>query len=147
MLVVAHIVLLAGCAGLPRDQNGTTARIRTSGVLSVGTSSADEATTALEEREKLLVNRVAERLGARATWQHGNVHTLLEELAAHKLALVAATVSCDSPFGERVAMSQPYTVEGPERHPYCLAVAPGENELLLLVDQLIAETRVEQSQP
>ena len=142
---MVHLALLAlllgGCAGFPRDQNGTTAGIRETGILSVGASFSNTLPTALEEREKHLVDRVAARLGARAAWRRGDTHELLEALEEHKLALVAAMVPCDSPFGERVAMSQPYRVDGPRHQEYCLAVAPGENELLLLVDQIIADTK------
>lgn len=134
-------VLLGGCAGFPRDQHGTTARIRESGVLSVGASATDVAPTVLEEREQQLVDRVAERLGADAQWRHGNTHELLDELEAQQLALVAATVPCDSPIGARIALSQPYLADGPHHTVYCLAVAPGENELLLLVDRVIADAR------
>jgi hypothetical protein len=142
---IARLALLAflmgGCAGFPRDQNGTTARIRESGILSVGASSSDTAPTALEEREEQLVDRVAAQLGARAVWRRGNTHELLEALEEQKLALVAATVPCDSPFAERVAMSQPYRLDEPRHQEYCLAVAPGENELLLLVDHIIADMK------
>lgn len=131
-------LLLGGCASFPRDQNGTTARIRESGVLSAGASATDAPPTALETREKQLVDRVAERSNARVEWRRGNTHELLADLEEHKLAVVAATIPCDSPFAERVAMSQPYLVDGPRHKDYCLAVAPGENELLLQVDQIIA---------
>lgn len=147
MCLVLVAFLLGGCSSFPRDQNGTTTRIREGGVLSVGVSSTDVAPALLDVREKQLVDRIAERLGARTEWRHGNTHELLEELEEHKLALVAATVPCDSPFGERVAMSQPYIVDGPRHKAYCLAVGPGENALLLLVDQIIADARRMEGKP
>ncbi len=133
--------LLSGCANLPRDQHGATARIREKGVLVVGVSRESDKPSSLEERERQLVKKVARRLGARVQWRQGNAHALLEDLAELKLSLVAATLPCDSPFAERIGLSQPYLKDGPRHKDYCLAVAPGENRLLLLVDQVIAEER------
>lgn len=130
-----------GCAGLPRDQHGATERIRQSKVLTVGASHQSARLTPLEKHEKQLVEKIARRLGARVEWRAGNAHGLLQALEGLKLPLVAATLSCDSPFRARLGMSQPYLKDGPQHRDYCLAVAPGENSLLLVVDQVIAEER------
>jgi hypothetical protein len=66
------------------------------------------------------------------------MHALLRDLEELKLPLVAATLpglAVCRPMG----LSQPYLKDGPGHKDYCLAVAPGENHLLLLVDQVIAE--------
>ena len=132
---------MGGCADLPRDQYGWTERIRESGVMTVGVSHEGATPAALGEREKRLVETVARRLGARVDWRRGNAQALLQELEERNLPLVAATVPCDSPFAPRIGMSQPYLKKGPRERDYCLAVAPGENRLLLLVDQVIAGER------
>lgn len=145
LLVAAFLcspALLAGCAGLPRDQHGMTERIRQKGVLIVGVS-REKSDSDLSRREKQLVEKIARRLGARVQWRPGNAHELLEELEQLKLPLVAATVPSDSPFAESVGLSQPYLKDGPRHKDYCLAVAPGENRLLLIVDQIIAEEQSE----
>lgn len=133
------LLSFSGCANLPRDQHGMTDRIRQSGVLVVGVSREGEKLAALEEREKSLVEKVARRLGVRVEWRRGNAHTLLEDLEEWKLPLVAGSIPSDSPFADRVGLSQPYLKDGPGHKDFCLAVAPGENRLLLLVDQVIAE--------
>ena len=140
---MALMLLMGGCADLPRDQDGWTERVRQSGVLTVGVShEGEEAPEGLEAHEKRLVEAVAERLGARRVeWRRGNAHQLLEDLEKRGLPLVAATLPSDSPFSQKVGMSQPYLKKGPGGKDYCLAVAPGENRLLLLVDQVIAGER------
>jgi hypothetical protein len=132
------VVVLSGCADLPRDQHGATARIQESKVLVAGISRESDKPSSLEEREKRLVEEVARRLGARVEWRSGNAHALLQDLEKLKLPLVAATLPSDSPFADRIGLSQPYLKDGPGHKDYCLAVAPGENHLLLLVDQVIA---------
>ena len=137
-------LLTGGCADLPRDQYGWTERIRESGVLTVGVSQDSAAPAALEERERRLVEKVARRLNARVEWRRGNAHALMQDLEERNLPLVAAAVPSDSPFARRIVLSQPYLKYGPRHKDYCLAVAPGENRLLLLVDQVIAQERREE---
>ena len=136
---VWFVAALSGCADLPRDQHGATARIQESKILVAGISREGDKASSLEERERRLVEDVARRLGARVEWRSGNAHALLQDLQELKLPLVAASVPCDSPFAQHVGLSQPHLKNGPRRKDYCLAVAPGENRLLLLVDQVIAE--------
>jgi hypothetical protein len=140
MFLVASIaVCLCGCANLPRDARQSTDKTRQSRVLVVGVSEADEEMATVSAREKSLVQKVARRLGARVQWRRGNAHTLLQDLEEAKLPIVAATLPSDSPFAASVGISQPYVKNGPGHKDYCLAVAPGENRLLLLVDQIISE--------
>ncbi len=134
----------SGCADLPRDQQGWTAKVEKSGVLLVGGPARDgqAAPTPLEERETRLVEAVARRLGVRVEWRRGNVHELLEALEKRRLPLVAAALPSDSPFAATVGFSRPYVRHyGPESKDYCLAVAPGENRLLLLVDEVVADVQ------
>jgi hypothetical protein len=141
-------ICLSGCASLPRDAQKSTDTIRQSKVLVVGLSSSVKELAAVSTREKSLVQKVAQRLGARVQWKQDNAHTLLQELEEVKLPMVAATLPSDSPFAASVGLSQPYWKKGPNDKDYCLAVAPGENRLLLLVDQVIAEEQQsEKAQP
>jgi len=137
----------AGCgADLPRDQQGWTAKVQQSGVLTVGASGAGDVPAALEERERRLVETVARRLGVRVEWRRGNVHELLEALEARKIPLVAAALPSDSPFKESVGLSKPYVRKyGRESKDYCVAVAPGENRLLLLVDTVALDQAKQES--
>ena len=69
-------VLICGCADLPNDQHGSTARIRQSGIIVVGVSRENDGATPSEEREKRLVEKIAVRLNARIEWRTGNAHQL-----------------------------------------------------------------------
>jgi hypothetical protein len=140
LLLFSLTWLFVACVNLPRDQHGATARIRESGEIVVGVSAEGFVSAEMEAREKMLVEKVGARLNARIVWRKGNAHHLLQDLAELKLALVAASIPCDSPFADRVGMSQPYFKDlTNDETDYCLAVAPGENRLLLLVDQILAE--------
>jgi hypothetical protein len=55
------------------------------------------------------------------------------------LPLVAAALPSDTPYSAEVGMSRPYRRKGPHSKDYCLAVAPGENALLLTVDRVAEE--------
>lgn len=134
----------SSCADWPRDQHGATERIRQKRVLVVGVSRGEEP-SALQAREKRLIEKIARRLGARVQWKPGNAHQLLQDLEELKLPIVAAEIPSDSPFGEGVGLSQPYMKDGPQHKDYCLAVAPGENRLLFLIDQIIAEEQRKES--
>jgi hypothetical protein len=141
LLLFSLVWLFVGCADLPRDQHGATARIREGGEFLVGISDERFDSAEMEAREKMLVEKVAAHLNARIVWRRGNAHHLLQDLVELKLPLVAANIPCDSPFADRVGMSQPYFKDRTNDTDYCLTVAPGENRLLLLVDQTIAEER------
>ena len=139
-----------GCADdpLPRDQQGWTERVRQSGVLPAGIALGSGAEhEALQAREKQIIEAVARRLNARVEWRPGNAHTLLEDLEKRDLPLLAATLPADSPFAQKVGLSRPYRENGPRHKAYCLAVAPGENRLLLLVDQVTAADEQQQRKP
>ncbi len=127
------VIVLSGCADLPRDQHGATARIQESKVLVAGISRESDKPSFLEEREKRPVEEMARRLGARVEWRNGNAHALFQDLEELKVPLVAAVLLSDSPFADRIGLSQPYLKDGPGHKDYCLAVAPGENYMGLLV--------------
>jgi hypothetical protein len=129
---------LSGCADLPRDQHGATERIRQSRVLTVGVPT-DENDSPVARREREVLQKIATRLGATIEYKKGDSHQLLQDLENLKYPIVAASLPSDSPFAQSVGMSQPYWKNGPERKDYCLAVAPGENRLLFIVDQVILE--------
>lgn len=142
--LIAFALLLTGCSYLPRDAHGWTDEIRRSGVLTVGTGpeegkDASAGVTTLTQHEQKLVEDLARRLNARLEWKRGNIHTLLQALEEREIPLVAAHLPSDTPFAQKVGLSRPYVKKGPEGKDYCLAVAPGENRLLLRVDEVIID--------
>jgi hypothetical protein len=130
-LLCCFLLLCGGCASLPRDTDeGWTEKIRASGILEVGT-----ATETVAPRERELVQALAKQLGARVQWRKGNALELMHALEKRELPVVAAEVRADSPFSKSVGMSRPYGEKDDSKR--CLAVAPGQNRLLLMVDKII----------
>ncbi|HEX8551149.1 MAG TPA: transporter substrate-binding domain-containing protein [Abditibacteriaceae bacterium] len=131
------LLVLGGCSNLPRDCDSWTPRIQAARVMEVGIAlgEGDVART----REKEIIEAVAKKLGVKVQWREGQALELMHELEERKLPLVAASVRIDSPFADKVGLSQPYYESGETK--LCLAVAPGENKLLLLVDKEILARR------
>jgi hypothetical protein len=132
---------LAACGPLPRDQHGGIEEARANRRLVVGVSAASPTLDpAVQARERALVEEVARRLGVAVEWRTGDTHELLSRLEQWELPIVAAAVTTETPFKAHVGLSTPFWKDGPGHRDYVLAVAPGENALLLLVDRVITET-------
>ena len=114
-------------------------QIKQIGIIVVGISSSSENVAPSQERERYLAEKIAAGLGAKVEWRADNTHRLLEDLEELKLPLVAAAIPCDTPFANRIGLSQPYFKDEARGVKYCLAVASGENHLLLLADEIIAK--------
>ncbi|GAA1340940.1 substrate-binding periplasmic protein [Saccharothrix algeriensis] len=102
-------VLVAGC-GLPHDVDGTLDRVR-GGVLRVGVTEhrpwtvlGDEVTGAEAE----LVQRLADRLGARVRWRRGAESELMAAVARRQLDLVVGGLAEDAPWTEHASLTRPY---------------------------------------
>ena len=131
---------LAACGPLPRDQHRSTEEARANRRLVVGVPAASPTLDpAVQARERALVAEVARRLGVAVEWRQGDAHELLSRLEQWELPIVAAAVTPETPFRAHVGLSKPYWKDGPGHRDYVLAVAPGENALLLLVDRVIAD--------
>lgn len=134
----------SGCADLPRDQSGWTSQIQREGVLVVGFSRPLQKDEAVFQREKQVLQKLAKRLGARLELREGNAHTLLDELQKRQLAVVMAQIPSESPFAEKLGFSQPFYKRDDGQNndiEYSIAVAPGENRLLLMLDKIIADDK------
>ncbi len=130
---------LSGCASLPRDQQGWTAQIQKDRVLVVGYSKPAKDDAPIFDREKIVLQKLAQRLGAKLELKEGNAHSLLDDVKNRRLAMVVAQIPADSPFKEKLGFSQTFYTRQSDKTEYSIAVAPGENRLLLLLDQTIAE--------
>ena len=138
---------LAGCSvlsDLPRDARLSTSTLRSGQPLCVGVPGHVEKQSGsgdarIAAREKEVVTLLARRLGTRVEWKRGSLHELAQELERGEVLMVAAQLPCDTPFADKVALSQPFLKHGPREEDFCLAVAPGENKLLLELDRLIAQ--------
>ncbi len=141
---LALLVLLGGAApsacDLSRDPAGTLERVRATRLLRVGASPAPPGLLRTDGGEASgteaeLVRRLADQLGAEVEWRWGPCEDHLQALAKHRLDLVAAGLTEESPWHDTVGLSQPWRdAEGQAR---VLAVPPGENGWLRLVDEVI----------
>lgn len=143
-LISIGCLVLGGCADLPRDQSGWTAQIQQDRVLVVGFSRPSQKDELVFQREKAVLQKLAKRLGARLEMREGNAHTLLDKLGKREIAVVMAQIPSESPFAEKLGFSQPFYKRDDGNNnevEYSIAVAPGENRLLLMLDKTIADDK------
>lgn len=132
------LLLCAGCSSRPRGTDSWTEKIKASHVLTVGVERIprnDHDNTAISPRERAVVQALANRLGAKVQYREGNVLKLLHSLEEREYPVLCSQIRADSPYVGGVALSRPYgEVDGAKR---CIAVAPGQDHLLQLVDEII----------
>lgn len=138
-VILLGVFMLSGCSSLPRDQQGWTAQIQKDRVLIVGYSKPAKDDAPIFDREKVVLQKLAQRLGAKLKLKEGNAHSLLDDVENRRLAMVVAQIPADSPFAEKLGFSQTFYTRESDKTEYSIAVAPGENRLLLLLDQTIAD--------
>jgi polar amino acid transport system substrate-binding protein len=139
------LVLVAAC-GIPRDSDGALKRIQ-NGTLRVGV--ADDPPWVIVQDssvsgiEPTLVTELARQLNAKVETVHGSETRLLEGLHRRELDVVIGGFTQDSPWKRDVAFTRPYHDDKDGRK-HVLALAPGENGLLMRVEQFLHqnETRL-----
>ncbi|MFI5495853.1 substrate-binding periplasmic protein [Actinoplanes sp. NPDC051859] len=112
VVVVVLVLVLAGGCGWPRDTGSTLADVR-AGVLRVGLSESPPWTWAPDRGEPQgaevwLVQRLAQRLGARIEWYPGAESTLMPALKDRVLDLVIGGLDATSPWLEQASLTRPY---------------------------------------
>jgi polar amino acid transport system substrate-binding protein len=109
--LLASIALLAGGCGMPRDPEGTLARVR-GGTLRVGVSVRAPWARLENGRpagvEPALVGELAQELGATTEWTVGSESELLTALERHELDAVAGGLTEDTPWKNRVGLTARY---------------------------------------
>jgi len=138
------LLAIAGCAeSFPRDPEGTTERVRRTGELRVGLTENPPWVRHAEGQEAIgveveLVRRLAASLSARPVFRAGQQDALLSALARFELDLVVGGIGEDTPWQERVGLSEPW-LERPEADGgnLVLAVPPGENGWLGIVQRFV----------
>lgn len=135
------LAALAGSCDMPRDPAGTLERAR-GGTLRVGAVAAPpwlvEAPEGARGPEAELVTAFARSIGAEVEWRWGSLDEHMTSLEAFELDLVAAGLTAGSPWKSKVGFTRPWRIDGKQKH--VLAVPPGENGLLVAIEELI-ETR------
>jgi polar amino acid transport system substrate-binding protein len=163
-------VLLAGLvatgvgacgAGLPRDPDGTLARVR-GGTLRVGVSveppwtespvpvTSDSPDAPPAGIEPTLVADFARSLDAEVQWRVGGEEALVADLEEGRLDVVVGGLTADSPWSQHAALTRPYvTVPGaggtPE--PHVMAAPMGENAFLVELETFLLDQDVPEVAP
>jgi polar amino acid transport system substrate-binding protein len=129
--------LLAAC-GLPRDPDGALERARREGLrvgaahnppwVEVGNGEAGGV-------EGTLVREIARTAGARIQWQPGAESELLMKLKDREIDIVIGGLTDDLPWKTELGFTRVYYEDTVAKKKHVLAVAPGENALLMHVER------------
>ena len=137
LLLFILMTPLTAC-DLPRDPVGTLERVR-GDTLRVGVVASPPWLVRSGEGavgpEADLVRAFAARIDAGVEWRWGSVDDHMKSLEAFELDLVAAGLTTASPWKNKVGFTRPWQVEGRRKH--VLAVPPGENGMLVALEELI----------
>jgi ABC-type amino acid transport substrate-binding protein len=140
-LFLLLLVPLTGC-DLPRDSMGTLDRVR-GDTLRVGVVASPPYLVRSGEQaagpEAELVRAFASSVDAAVEWRWGSLDDHMKSLEAFELDLVAAGLTTASPWKRKVGFTRPWRVEGKRKH--VLAVPPGENAVLVALEELIEARR------
>lgn len=147
----ALVALSLNACGIPKDQEGASARIAATHVLRVGASANPPWVIVQGNQvtgiEPSLICAFATTMGAKVAWVVNGETPLLEALERRQLDIVVGGVTSRSPWIRRVGTSLSYARakrppggrpgldQGRERH--IILSAPGENRLLLRLDQFL----------
>lgn len=107
------LLLAVTCAscGIPRDPDGTVARVK-GGMMRVGVIAAAPRIASDDTEpvvwEESLIREFAAEMGARIEWIRGPEAELMDALKEHQLDLVIGGLTQSTPWGEHVALTNPY---------------------------------------
>ncbi|MFJ2503246.1 hypothetical protein [Microbacterium sp. NPDC087592] len=138
------VALLAGCGlTIPTDPDGTLASV-TGGVLRVGTSpdgdlvdvgDGDPSGTIVE-----LVDRFADSIDADTEWTVASEETLVTELEAGDLDLIAGGITPDTPWIDKAGVTRGYRgIGGADGRELVMLVPLGENAFLSTLEAFLDE--------
>lgn len=131
--IVATMLLLAGCSGLPWDADGTLERVRRSQVLRAGIIAGETNEPVATERRFL--DLMAMDTGSRINLVRGSAEELLPQIERGELDIVIGNFASDTPWTERVTIMPTARQMGArdgESAP-AAAVKNGENGWIALV--------------
>ena len=133
------VVVLTAC-DLPRDPDGSLERAR-GGTLRVGAAHnppwVSIGSGEPEGVEVTLVNEIARAAGARIEWHPGAESELLTALKDREIDIVVAGLTDDLPWIAEVGFTRVYYEDPVAKKKHVMAVAPGENALLVHVERVL----------
>jgi polar amino acid transport system substrate-binding protein len=143
------VCLAIGCE-YPRDAGGTFRRVRHD-VIRAGVvrnhpwvDLNNDVPTGIEPQ---LLQRLAELLNAKINWTIGSETMLVEQLEARQLDVVIGGMTNDTPWSDRIGMSQWYVSAidpiDKKKRKHVWAVMPGESRWLLEIDRFLENHRDE----
>jgi ABC-type amino acid transport substrate-binding protein len=155
-VLLAGVMLVAGCGTYPADPQGTLEKVR-GGTLRVGASPNAEwvrisgqgtpRADAVQGSEAELVRRFAQTLGADVEWSIGTEQVLAEELKHGGLDLVIGGLDDKTPWSTHAGLTRPYAESRDQRgdlHKHVMLVPLGENAFLLELDRFLMEAKEQQ---
>jgi hypothetical protein len=127
--------LLAACAELPRDPDGTSERVAAERSFRVGAILGSGAPGVA--RQQALIDRIAAASGARPAIETGSGEALLPRLEEGALDLVVGEFDLKSPWIARVHLLPPLmrVANGGGETQVAAAARHGENRWIALVDR------------
>lgn len=142
------LVVLAGCAAVPTDPNGTLDRA-SDGVLRVGASPNGDFVVLSpsgepEGSDVELIRDFAAGLDARVEWSTGAEHVLAERVERGELDVMIGGLRQDTPWEKHAALTQPYAETEDARgkkHTHVMLAPRGENAFLLKLDAFLKEAQ------
>ncbi|WP_157811237.1 transporter substrate-binding domain-containing protein [Microbacterium lacus] len=138
-------VLLAGCAGIPADVDGTLRRAQ-DGELRVGITHNPPWTNTVNSaapsgRDVRLVQEFADSLEANIVWTVGSESILTDQLHNGSLDVAIGGFTDDTPWTDRAAITAPFReerVDGNTKKHVLLTVL-GENQFLTTLETFLLE--------
>jgi len=134
--VVLSFLILQGCE-FPADPNHTLLNIQKNHILLVGSCANHENT--VNPLEAKMLEEMAQHLNANVEMSVDTQENLYRKLENFQLHIVFCSIQDDSPWGAKVAFSNPYAkyVHANKPIAFVLGLPPGENAWLKYVNDFI----------
>ena len=138
ILFFVFLLCCCACNNFPKDPSGTLEQA-SGGTLLVGYSENPpwvvETDSVPAGIEPALVKAFAATLGAKVEWRKDSQQNLFEDLEMHKIHLVVAGITNDTPWKKRVALTRPYLKQGKQKH--VMAAMQGENAFIVRLEKFL----------
>lgn len=152
ILVLLAMTAIGWDCQIPKDPENTFKRAH-GGLLRVGLADAPpwawmDDHGHMDGVEVRLIQQFARELGAEIHWVTGSQNELLEKLHKFELDVVVGGLTKNTPWRQKVSLTQPFAVVPDSAKPsrkigHVIAVAPGENRFIMMLDKFLKSRRDE----